>query len=229
MKNFIFLLFLSTSFSFADDSIKYLQVKNLPSDLQEYFKKKHVTQIKGQLHSNGGGFVASTAKVDSTAFVGPDALVLEKARVSGNAKISEHAAIFGDARVFGEAQVSGKTRVAGDATVYGKAKVSGDTVISGKTRISEDNTQISGKARVYGNATYGYGYYVPRTGKILERKVQVSERAEKDQPPGKTLIYGNAVISGTGKIKTIYKKAQNSRNTQNSKGNTDCSKTLKKI
>ena len=46
-------------------------------------------------HPNGGGWVANTATVAASAFVGRDALVYGNARVSG------------DAQVFGNAWVSG--------------------------------------------------------------------------------------------------------------------------
>ena len=52
-------------------------------------------------HPNGGGWVANTATVDASAFVGSDAQVHGNARVYGNARVS------GTARVSGDAQVSG--------------------------------------------------------------------------------------------------------------------------
>ena len=52
-------------------------------------------------HKNGGGWVANTATVDDSAFVGADA------RVSGDAWVSGDARVYGDAWVYGNAWVSG--------------------------------------------------------------------------------------------------------------------------
>jgi hypothetical protein len=61
--------------------------------------------VPAHQHPNGGGWVADTAKVADTSYVGPDAWVY------GNAEVS------GTARVYGDAQVSGTARVSGDAWV----------------------------------------------------------------------------------------------------------------
>ena len=45
----------------------------------------------GHYHSNGGGFVESTATVDATVYVGKDARISGTARVSGTAKIVRRA------------------------------------------------------------------------------------------------------------------------------------------
>ena len=55
--------------------------------------------VPAHQHPNGGGWVADTAKVADTSYVGPDAWV------------------SGTARVYGDAQVSGTARVSGDAWV----------------------------------------------------------------------------------------------------------------
>ena len=61
--------------------------------------------VAAHQHPNGGGWVADTAKVADTSYVGPDAWVY------GNAEVS------GTAWVYGDAQVSGTARVSGDAWV----------------------------------------------------------------------------------------------------------------
>ena len=61
--------------------------------------------VPAHQHPNGGGWVADTAKVADTSYVGPDAWVY------GNAEVS------GTAWVYGDAQVSGTARVSGDAWV----------------------------------------------------------------------------------------------------------------
>ena len=77
-------------------------------------------------HSNGGGLVEDTAKVDQTAFVGYNARVYGHARVSGCARV------YHDARVYGDARVSGNAWVYANAWVYGNAQVRGDARVSGR-------------------------------------------------------------------------------------------------
>jgi len=78
---------------------------------------------------NGGGWVACTAKVDKTAFVGTNAWVSGNAQVYGDARVYGYAWVSGNARVYGYAQVSGNAQVSGDAQVYGDAQVSGNANI----------------------------------------------------------------------------------------------------
>jgi len=47
-------------------------------------------------HSNGGGWVYKTARVDDSVYLGPGA------RVYGNARVHGKARVHGDARVFGK-------------------------------------------------------------------------------------------------------------------------------
>ena len=61
--------------------------------------------VPAHQHSNGGGWVAATAKVADTAYVGPDALVYDNARVYDNALVFDDACVFDDAQVFYNAKV----------------------------------------------------------------------------------------------------------------------------
>jgi hypothetical protein len=101
--------------------------------------------VPARQHSNGGGWVADTARVADTAYVGPDAKVSGNAWVCGNAKVSGDAWVFGDARVCGNAQVSGNVQV------YGNARVCGDAWVSGNAEVFGD-AWVFGDARVFGNA-----------------------------------------------------------------------------
>jgi hypothetical protein len=66
-------------------------------------------QVPAHKHTNGGGWVADTARVDASAYVGPDA------QVCGNAKVYGHAQLYGDARVYDYAKVYGHAQVYGNA------------------------------------------------------------------------------------------------------------------
>ena len=77
----------------------------------------------GAAHPRGGGFVARSAAVDATAYVGPNAKVLDSAQVRGNARIEDFAVVEDTAQVRDDAVVSGHARVRGNARVLGSAKV----------------------------------------------------------------------------------------------------------
>ena len=66
-------------------------------------------------HNKGDGWKQKTARVDATAYLGPNVIVYGDAQVSGNAWVYGDAQVSGNARVYGDAQVSGNARVYGDA------------------------------------------------------------------------------------------------------------------
>jgi len=102
-------------------------------------------------HTNGGGWVANTATVEATSYVGVDARVYGNARVYGDAQVYGNTRVYGDARVYGNARVSGNTRVFGNARVFGYTQVYGNAQVYGDARVSGD-AQVYGYARVSGNA-----------------------------------------------------------------------------
>lgn len=114
-------------------------------------------------HPNGGGFVASTARVASTAYVGPQAVVAGSANITGNAKVlgravvkdnatvTDNAVIDGFAVVGGNARVRENSRVEQYARVNQGADIFGSAVISGSASVF--NSPISGSAVVTDNAS----------------------------------------------------------------------------
>lgn len=102
-------------------------------------------------HIKGGGWVANTARVDDTCFVGPYAQVYGKAQVSKNAKIDGYAQVFGEARVTDEARVYGAAKVYQNAFVSGRARISGDAKVYGNSIVTDD-CLIFEFAEVYENA-----------------------------------------------------------------------------
>jgi len=67
--------------------------------------------VPAHQHSNGGGWVADTATVEDTVYVGPDARVYGDAWVHGNALVYGNAEVGGTAEVYGNAEVGGTVRV----------------------------------------------------------------------------------------------------------------------
>lgn len=119
--------------------------------------------LSGSYHANGGGFVASTAHVDDTVYVGKNARVLGNAVVKDYAIIDGYATITGSATVSGDAIVTGHAVVAENAEVRDKAVIAdyagvmGRSVVSDNARVIEsglvyDNYKVSGNATVKGVA-----------------------------------------------------------------------------
>jgi UDP-3-O-[3-hydroxymyristoyl] glucosamine N-acyltransferase len=100
--------------------------------------------VPAKQHSNGGGWVADTATVSDTAFVGSKARVYDSARVSDYASIYDYARVYGNARVSDDACISDSAwvfdnaHVSGDACVSGSAWVFGDVHVFGDTRVTGD-------------------------------------------------------------------------------------------
>lgn len=118
---------------------------------------------KGSKHKNGGGFVATGARVDSSAYVGPDARVLDSAKVLGNARILDQAVVMGSATVQDDAIVSGGAVVMDNALVSDEARIRGFARIGNGAKVRERSrvgdfadvqmtTEISGDAVVRGMA-----------------------------------------------------------------------------
>ncbi|MHC4200797.1 MAG: DUF6055 domain-containing protein, partial [Planctomycetota bacterium] len=113
---------------------------------------------KGHRHPNGGGFVTDNAHVALTAYVGPDAMVLDGARVEGNACIKDFAVVFGPKTVIsGHAKVGGRAWVFGDITVGGNARILEAATVStiwrepwSNSRRHEGQAEITGSAVIKG-------------------------------------------------------------------------------
>jgi len=75
---------------------------------------------KGSRHANGGGWVAESATVAPTAYVGKHCMVLDGAKVLDNASIEAYAIVSGP-----EVVIKDNAKVYGKAMVYGAAEISG--------------------------------------------------------------------------------------------------------
>ncbi|QDK41566.1 hypothetical protein DOM21_08890 [Bacteriovorax stolpii] len=134
-------------------------------------------------HPNGGGNVALTAMVDSTAIVGPNASVCEYATVLGGSQVIDAARVYGNARVNNGSIVSGMAEVFDNATI---ASGGGAQVV-----------RVAGTAKVYGNAIVLDGANVRSAAKVNDN-ARVSMNAVIDE---NSQVYGNATITGAALIK----------------------------
>ena len=120
---------------------------------------------RGSKHPNGGGFVASTAKVDSSVYVGPDAMVLGNAVLKGNVRVEDRAVVNGDVTASDDVVISGHAVVDGGGWIYvnnqwqqgkvtmsGHAQVSDGAVVSGGVTLN-DYAKVSQKAFVTDGVT----------------------------------------------------------------------------
>lgn len=94
------------------------------------------SNLPGAAHFNGGGWVASTAVVDPSVYVGSNAQVVGNAKVTGNVRVEDFAIIRDNAIVSGEAIIRGNA-------------------IVGLKSIVSDQSIVEKSARVYGGKVYG--------------------------------------------------------------------------
>lgn len=123
----------------------------------------------GNFHPNGGGFVAASARVDDSVYVGKNAKVLGNATVSGNAVIDGYAIVTGNSMVSGNAVITGhavvaeRAQVRDNAIVGDYAGVMGNSVISENARVLESGL-VFNDYKVSGNATVKGVAYCMATG-----------------------------------------------------------------
>ena len=171
----------------------------------------------GSFHSNGGGFVQSTAAVADTAHVAKTAVVCGtakvegRAKIMGNAQVLDQATVKDNALVYDSAKVSGSAAVQNNAKVYGNAKVSGGAVrdnalvydsagVSGGTVRDNvkvyDNAKISGSAVIRDNAeVYGMAEV---SGGIIKDSAQVYDMARVSGTAG---VYDKAKVYGAARVR----------------------------
>lgn len=130
-------------------------------ELQKLFPSAR--ESKWHQHSNGGGWVANSARTEPSAYVGPmawaadyacltgharltgHAYVLDYAHVSDYAEIRDYAVLDGCAYVGGSATVTGHTYVTDHAIVTKWASVGDDKCVSRRPRIGGSTYLIGGK------------------------------------------------------------------------------------
>ena len=162
---------------------------------------KPVTRGEGRKHPNGGGFVAATAQVDASVYVGPNAVVLDRAEVRGNARIEDFAAVSGQARVLDNAIVSGHALVRGMAVVKGDAKVRDYALVeenAGRRGAASPTTitcTIEAHARILQNANVREKGHV--TDYATMKGISAAWKFDEGTLIG-GLIGGDAVLDGDG-------------------------------
>ena len=98
-------------------------------------------------HPNGGGWVASSARVASSAYVGELAGVFGHAQLLDEGVVTDTAWLCGDAVVAGRARVGGDAVVEGNARILGRACVTDDAYVGGDAVLDGDD-RADGEARI---------------------------------------------------------------------------------
>jgi len=117
-----------------------MNTKILFLDRLKFGKHKFMngTEGYGRQHLNPdgtvGGWVAETALVDDTCYIGPKAEVYEYAQVHGNAK------------VLGETEIRGFAQVRGDATIDGFSTITDEVLVEGSAFI--DSANLGGRSHI---------------------------------------------------------------------------------
>ena len=143
--------------------------------------------VQAHRHSNGGGWVADTAMVAHTAFVGPDAAIF------GYAQVLDSASVTGTAWVLGAAVVSGSARIAGDAEIGEHARVSGSALVTDDARVAGDalvtgDTVVSGRSWVTDGTPKGPDWWLASDGNWYPpAQVTGNERPQVSATPGAQL------------------------------------------
>jgi len=146
-------------------------------------------KVPAHKHPNGDGWVANTAMVEESAFIGESALVFDSARVGENAWVYGRAQVFGSARVCENARVFDGAQVSGNARVCGYARVGGDALVFGSAQLYEHafvstSARVSGYARVLGSA-------------LVNGHAQVYGHV---QVGGYARVFGNAKVFGSAQV-----------------------------
>jgi hypothetical protein len=120
-----------------------LRIENaLPEGYQANFRAGVKALYAGHTHSNGGGWVANTATVAATVYVGPKAIVVGSSNLSGTVTVN------GTARL--ESVTAGNSvQFNGDCNIYGGTYSGTAQVIDGAVLV---NTIVSGNTICKDNA-----------------------------------------------------------------------------
>ena len=120
--------------------------------------KDGLGRVYANRHKNGGGWVAATARVDDSVYVG------------------RHAEIYGTARVSGAVKLKGRTKIHGGAVVCDKVQLSGSAVIGGSAKVSDTaniqfNARVTGCAVVMGCSYIGSGCIVSDGAQVIDSRI----------------------------------------------------------
>lgn len=150
-------------------------------------------RVPARRHVNGKGWVAKTAVVEDSVYVGPKCEVYNLAYVSGRVRLE------GNARVSGNAVVSGEVIIKQNAHVYGSAVVRDMVVLNDHARIT-GRAHVTGRTRMFGGSlitdtaqvnSCTLTGFVEISGSALVIRSHLTSNSDRD---GRVYINTNAVV-----------------------------------
>lgn len=185
-----------------------------------YVKNTRCNGENGSIHLNGGGFVASTATVEETVYLGEDVEVCDTVLIEGYVSVEGRVKIYDEAHLEDSVKIEGPdsnssdwlevyntahlldgAKVSETAKVYGSAKISGSAEISGSATVYENAIITSGlvtdASKVYGRAFIEAVIDQNEVKKNIYGESEVFDDAKVvglSQVSGNTKVYGSATI-----------------------------------
>jgi len=127
----------------ATKSYGWLHNRMITGGLLQATRAKYLLKgAVGKRHPNGGGWVARGCRVDPTAYVGPNCMVLDGAQVLDNAILEDNSIVSGK-----DVIVKDNARLYGGAVVCGAAEVSGFARVSrniSNRKVHQDQRNVDG-------------------------------------------------------------------------------------
>ena len=163
--------------------------------------------VAGHQHSNGGGFVADSAKVDPTAYVGPNAMVLGNAQVLGKARVGDYAVVMGNAVVKDNARISGHALVKDNVQVYDNGKVRDWATVTGNWKIYENGRALEGCTLMGGGELHGCATEKGNTCDYGNIQVKGTAIKEYDTANGCNLDKSHPYVLGLGSRSGLRRQA----------------------
>lgn len=125
------------------EEMKQIKVRKKRAPKHDF--KDGVGRVFAHKHDNGNGWVADSAKVDDTVYVGRRCEIFNRAIVKGTTRLE------GQSRISGNAVVSGGVIMRKNAHVYGAAVVRDTSEVGDNARIC-GSAHVSGTSRIWGDA-----------------------------------------------------------------------------
>lgn len=139
-------------------------------------------------HIYGGGWVADSAKVADTVYVGRNCEIYNGAVVAGDTRLTGHAKIYGVADVYGKVKISQM------AHVYGRAMIRDDVTLNDSCRVG-GAAVVSGTSRLFGNSTVAESAHIISCTLSDNSSVAGGAVAVRCHFSGRARVRGNSTLT----------------------------------
>lgn len=154
-----------TSATQADAAANIAAVNNPTTTIRKKRAPRHdfkdgCGKVAAHKHDYGKGWVADTARVDDSVYVGPRASVFQFAQVRGGSRLEGNARVFGHARISENVLIKHNAAVSGQAEIIGAIFLADDVVVQGNAKISGECTlrqkvEVHGRAAIFNSVLSG--------------------------------------------------------------------------